>query len=53
MSGLKRACPKCGANYFGWALANPSKRKCERCGSALEITESGVVQNNISDKVQW
>jgi transcription initiation factor IIE alpha subunit len=42
MSGLKGICPKCGASYFGWALANPVKRKCERCGSVLEITESGV-----------
>jgi transcription initiation factor IIE alpha subunit len=42
MSEIKGICPKCGARYYGWALANPAKQKCERCGSDLEITESGA-----------
>jgi transcription initiation factor IIE alpha subunit len=42
MSELKGICPKCGVRYFGWALADPSKQKCDKCGSDLEIAESGV-----------
>jgi hypothetical protein len=30
-------CPKCGAGYYGWALNNPSERRCDRCGSKLKI----------------
>jgi transcription initiation factor IIE alpha subunit len=42
MSEIKGICTKCGARYYGWALANPAKQKCERCGSELEIAESGA-----------
>ena len=42
MSGLKEICPKCGTHYYGWVLADPAKQKCQRCGSDLEIAESGV-----------
>ena len=39
MSELKGICPKCGAGYSGWALANLTEQKCAQCGSALEIPD--------------
>jgi rRNA maturation protein Nop10 len=42
MCSLEGKCPKCGAACWGWALADPLKQKCEKCGSTLEILENGV-----------
>jgi len=39
---MKGICPKCGAIYYGWALQDPLKRKCEKCGSTLKMMENGV-----------
>ena len=30
-------CPKCGEQYYGWALNNPDEQYCEICGCGLEI----------------
>ena len=30
-------CPKCGEQYYGWALNNPDEQYCEICGCSLEI----------------
>jgi len=38
-------CPKCGARYFGWALRNPEYQTCPNCGTKLEITEGGGVND--------
>jgi len=36
--GLPKAkCPKCGAEYVGWALSNPGHRKCAKCGADLVV----------------
>jgi DNA-directed RNA polymerase subunit RPC12/RpoP len=32
-------CQKCGANFHGWALDDPVKRVCEKCGGTVEIME--------------
>ena len=37
MSIMRCICPQCGASYYGWALNDPSERRCEQCGSFLEI----------------
>ena len=37
MSELIGKCPKCGEQYYGWALNNPDERCCEVCGCSLEI----------------
>ena len=29
-------CPKCGAQYAGWALEHKAQY-CERCGTELEV----------------
>ncbi len=30
-------CPKCGKHYHGWALLNPERQTCPKCGTKLEI----------------
>ena len=42
MSGLIGKCPKCRDRYWGWALTNPPRQKCARCGSRLEIMANGT-----------
>ena len=37
MGELIGKCPKCGEQYYGWALKNPDDQYCEACGSGLEI----------------
>jgi hypothetical protein len=32
-------CPQCGELYFGLALTNPRYQTCEKCGTALQITD--------------
>jgi predicted nucleic-acid-binding Zn-ribbon protein len=39
---MKAICPKCGARYYGWALENPLRRKCRKCGSTLEILDNDL-----------
>jgi predicted nucleic-acid-binding Zn-ribbon protein len=39
---MKAKCPKCGARYYGWALENPLRRKCRKCGSTLEILDNDL-----------
>jgi len=34
---LKAKCPKCGAQYVGWALSNLQNRKCSKCGEHLVV----------------
>jgi uncharacterized protein (DUF983 family) len=43
MNGMEGICPKCGANYYGWALSSPDKQSCAKCGSTLEIRRDGVL----------
>lgn len=38
---LKGKCPKCGAEYVGWALSNPQERKCSKCGGRLVVIAEG------------
>ena len=38
MSMPKGKCPRCGAEYTGWALSNPEHRKCDKCGADLVMT---------------
>jgi hypothetical protein len=35
---MKGICPKCGACYYGWALASPQAQRCGACGSILEVS---------------
>jgi len=35
---LKAKCPKCGAQYVGWALAKLQHQKCDKCGERLVVT---------------
>jgi len=41
---LKAKCPKCGAQYVGWALANLQHRKCSNCGELLVVFATGKPQ---------
>jgi ssDNA-binding Zn-finger/Zn-ribbon topoisomerase 1 len=38
---MEGKCPKCGKNYFGWALQNPRNQSCIKCGTGLLIVENG------------
>ena len=40
---LEGKCPKCGAQYYGWALRWPRHQTCGKCGVGLEITMDGKV----------
>ena len=40
---IEGKCPKCGARFFGWALAMPRNQMCDKCGVGLEITQDGKV----------
>ncbi len=42
MNGMKGVCPACGASYYGWALANPDERRCDKCGGALEMRRDTI-----------
>ena len=41
VSMLEGKCPKCGTQYFGWALRWPRHQTCPKCGIALKITQDG------------
>jgi uncharacterized protein (DUF983 family) len=43
MNGIKAVCPRCGAEYCGWGLADPVQQKCNECGSYLNISINGVI----------
>ena len=36
-------CPKCGIQYFGWALVDMQHTNCSSCGAQLEITRDGQI----------
>jgi len=38
---IEGKCPKCGHCFVGWALLNPRRQTCPKCGIGLEITEGG------------
>ncbi len=38
---LEGKCPKCGTQYFGWALQWARHQSCSKCGVGLEITRDG------------
>jgi hypothetical protein len=42
MGELTGKCPDCHATFWGWALENPLKQKCSKCGSTLEIRENNA-----------
>ena len=46
---LKCKCPKCGAEYVGWALSNPKHRKCSKCGVDL-VTINEEKPKVVNDK---
>ena len=35
----KAICPKCGAEYVGWALEHKAQY-CEKCGTELEVKDA-------------
>ena len=37
---MKGKCEKCGAVFYGWALADIDKRKCTKCGGTVELVEN-------------
>jgi uncharacterized OB-fold protein len=42
MNELIGKCPKCRTSYFGYALTNPPRQNCSKCGSSLEISKNGI-----------
>ena len=38
---LRGKCPKCGWDFYGWALLFPRNQMCGNCGTAVEIFEGG------------
>lgn len=40
---LTGKCPKCGTEYFGWALLDTKHTNCSCCGAQLEITRDGQI----------
>ena len=38
---IEGVCPKCGRQYYGWALLQPRNQSCSKCGAGLLITEDG------------
>ena len=38
---IEGKCPKCGDQYYGWALIEPKHQSCLKCGVGLLITEDG------------
>ena len=39
MSVMQGRCPRCDTLYYGWALEDPLKRACSKCGGTVEIIE--------------
>ena len=39
LMAIEGECPRCGAQYVGWALRNPKYRRCNECDAELEIVE--------------
>jgi len=40
---LKGICPKCGQEYYGWALQDEEHRLCHQCGGKLHVTQEASV----------
>jgi transcription initiation factor IIE alpha subunit len=38
---LEGRCPNCGHHCYGWVLRDPLHQTCPKCGSRLEIKDSG------------
>lgn len=38
---IEGICPKCGQQYWGWALVQPRYQSCAKCGTGLLIYEDG------------
>lgn len=36
---LKGICPKCGREYYGWALQNEQHHGCGQCGGRLHVVQ--------------
>jgi len=36
---IEGICPKCGQQYYGWALLQPRNQSCSKCKMGLLITE--------------
>jgi len=36
---IEGKCPRCGHQYYGWALLQPRNQSCTKCGIGLIITE--------------
>jgi DNA-directed RNA polymerase subunit RPC12/RpoP len=45
---MKVTCTRCSAIFYGWTLADSSKRKCTRCGGTVELVEN-VPISKLSD----
>ncbi|MFC2014445.1 hypothetical protein ACFLUP_00440 [Chloroflexota bacterium] len=41
LSMLTGKCPKCGWDFYGWALSFPRNQMCGNCGTALSVFEDG------------
>ena len=42
---LEGKCPKCGLQFWGWALFESRNQSCPKCGTGLLITEDGRTRN--------
>jgi hypothetical protein len=51
MSILKGTCIRCGTIYYGWALEEPLKRICVKCGNPIAITEDNSA-SRVYDNVE-
>ena len=38
---IEGKCPKCGRQFYGWALLQPRNQSCDKCGASLLITKDG------------
>ena len=34
---MKVTCTRCSAIFYGWTLADSSKRKCTKCGGTVKL----------------
>lgn len=47
---LKAKCPKCGKDYYGWALRQPEQLTCTECGARLEVANDDAAASRDKKK---
>jgi hypothetical protein len=45
---LQGICPRCGAQFYGWALKSPEYQDCNRCGAWLDISQAPHENQGVS-----